>query len=238
MSHKISIIIPSYNEGSGIESILVKLATVEMPYNYEKEIVVVDDGSTDDTADYAKNYIGSNPDQNIHFVRHKVNSGKGMAIRTALKHLTGDVVVIQDSDDELDPNDIAVMLKKMIDENLPVVYGSRFLKKDHAKSHYRSFYYGARLLSWLTNVLFAQHITDEPTCYKMFRSSLLCSLRLECRGFEFCPEVTAKVARMKGVKISEVPISYFPRTIDQGKKIRAKDGLKAIWYLLKYRFVK
>lgn len=238
MSHKISIIIPSYNEGSGIESILGKLATVDMPYNYEKEIVVVDDGSTDDTAEYAKNYISRNPDQNIRFVRHKVNCGKGMAIRTALKHLTGDVVVIQDSDDELDPNDLAVMLKKMIDEDLQVVYGSRFLKKDHVKSYYRSFYYGARLLSWLTNVLYAQHITDEPTCYKMFRSSLLCSLRLECRGFEFCPEVTAKVARMKGVKILEVPISYFPRTIDQGKKIRAKDGFKAIWYLLKYRFVK
>ena len=237
MCQTLSIIIPSYNEGASVDAILRKVQAVELPYNIKKQVVVVDDGSTDNTATYAQNYINQNPSQNVCLLRHTLNQGKGMAIRTAIKQITGDIVVIQDSDEELDPNDIALMLRKMVDENLDVLYGSRFLGTNHNKAHYRSFYYGTRVLSWLTNILYAQHITDEPTCYKMFKADLLKSIPLKCTGFEFCPEVTAKVAR-QGFKIQEIPISYYPRTMTQGKKIRAKDGLKAIWYLLKYRFVK
>lgn len=237
MPQVLSIIVPSYNEGTGVATILNKLHAVFLPYDYQKEIVVVDDGSTDDTALHARRYIESHPDQNIRLVSHTRNSGKGMAIRTAIQHISGDIVIIQDSDDELDPNDIATMLRKMVDDNLQVLYGSRFLSKGHTRSLYSTFYYGTRFLSWLTNILYGQHITDEPTCYKMFRTPLLRSINLKCHGFEFCPEVTAKVGR-RGIKIQEVPISYFPRTIDAGKKIRATDGLKAAWYLLKYRFVK
>lgn len=235
MNQTLSIIIPSYNEGANLGAVLRKVHKVALPYNFEKEIIVVDDGSTDNTAEYARKYIEQNPSHNVRLLCHHVNQGKGMAIRTAIKELTGDIVVIQDSDEELDPNDIALMLKKMVGDNLEVLYGSRFLNKSHVQSHYRSFYYGTRLLSWLTNVLYGQHITDEPTCYKMFRTPLLKSVPLRCKGFEFCPEVTAKVCR-RGIKIQEIPISYYPRTMTQGKKIRAKDGLKAIWYLLKYRF--
>lgn len=237
MYQTLSIIIPSYNEGASLEAILHKVHRVELPYNIKKEIIVVDDGSTDNTAQYALNYIEQHPTHNVTLLRHTVNQGKGMAIRTAIGHITGDVVVIQDSDEELDPNDISRMLRKLVDENLQVVYGSRFLQKNHAKAHYRTFYLGTCFLSWLTNILYAQHITDEPTCYKMFLTPLLRNINLKCTGFEFCPEVTAKVAR-QGIKIKEIPISYYPRTINQGKKIRAKDGLKAMYYLIKYRFIK
>ena len=236
MDRTLSIIIPSYNEGANLYAVLEKVQKVELPYGIGKEVIVVDDGSTDSTPEYAREYIGQNPGCNIRLLRHGVNRGKGMAIRTALRELTGDIVVIQDSDEELDPNDIALMLKKMEDENLEVLYGSRFLDKSGNGSLYRSFYYGTRALSWLVNVLYGQRITDESTCYKMFRTALLRSIPLKCRGFEFCPEVTAKVAR-RGLKIKEMPISYYPRTMAQGKKIRAKDGLYAIWCLLKYRFV-
>lgn len=236
MGRTLSIIIPSYNEGANLYAVLERVQKVELPYGIGKEVIVVDDGSTDSTPEYARKYIGQNPGCNIRLLRHGANRGKGMAIRTALRELTGDIVVIQDSDEELDPNDIALMLKKMEDENLEVLYGSRFLDKRGNGSLYRSFYYGTRVLSWLVNMLYGQHITDESTCYKMFRTALLRSITLKCRGFEFCPEVTAKVAR-RGLKIKEMPISYYPRTMAQGKKVRAKDGLKAIWYLLKYRFV-
>lgn len=237
MSKTLSVIIPSYNEGASLYAVLEKVEKVELPYGIGKEVIVVDDGSTDNTPEYAQRYIAQHPGCNVRLLSHSVNQGKGMAIRTALKVLTGDIVVIQDSDEELDPNDIALMLKKMTDENLEVLYGSRFLDKTGNRSLYRSFYYGTKVLSWLVNVLYGQSITDEPTCYKMFSTQLLRSIPLKCQGFEFCPEVTAKVAR-RGLKIKEVPISYYPRTITQGKKIRTKDGFKAIWYLLKYRFVK
>jgi dolichol-phosphate mannosyltransferase len=237
MTKTLSIIIPSYNEGEKLYAVLERVQTVELPYGIGKEIIVVDDGSTDNTADYARQYIAQNPGCNVRLLRHSANQGKGMAIRTAITELTGDIVVIQDSDAEYDPNDLARMLKKMEDEDLQVLYGSRYTSHSANRALYRSFYCGTKILSWLTNVLYGQHITDEPTCYKMFRTPLLRSIPLKCRGFEFCPEVTAKVAR-RGLKIREVPISYAPRTVAQGKKIRAKDGLIAVWCLLKYRFVK
>lgn len=233
MPQTLSIIVPTYNEGANLTAILKRLKEIVLPCEMEKEIIVVDDGSTDSTPLCAQTYVEQNPTQNIRILRHTSNQGKGMAIRTALKAVTGDFVVIQDSDIELNPSDLVPMLKTMLAKDLEVVYGSRFLNGNNPISNL-SFYYGTRLLSWVTNILYRQHITDEATCYKMFRTKLLRSIPLKCRGFEFCPEVTAKVAR-RGIKIAEVPIGYNPRSRAEGKKIRAIDGLKALYYLIKYR---
>jgi len=163
------------------------------------------------------------------------NEGKGSAIREGLKNANGDVVVIQDADMEYDPMDWLKMLKVMEEKGAAVVYGSRITGKGEKSS--LSFYLGGRFLSLLTNLLYGTRITDEPTCYKMFRADVIKSMNLECRGFEFCPEATAKAAK-KGYRIYEVPISYKPRKIAEGKKIRWKDGVTAIFTLFKYRFSK
>ena len=231
----LTIIIPAYNEERNLASVLDSVMQVELPYGADKEIIVVDDGSTDDTVGGVQSFIAANPQARINLIRHTSNQGKGAAIRTALPAVSGEYVIIQDADGELDPRDFAKMLSKMVDEDLPVVYGSRFLIAG-GRLGSRFFYYGNRILSALANVLYGQHLTDEATCYKLFRTSLLRSLTLRCRGFEFCPEVTAKIARC-GIKIQEVPINYYPRTREQGKKVRLRDGFIAVWCLLKYRFV-
>ena len=236
MAETLSIIIPAYNEGANLTDVLGKVERVVLPYGVGKEIIVVDDGSTDDTVAQADAFIASHPQARIVLLRHPANKGKGMAIRTALPAVGGDFVVIQDADGELDPNDFSIMLRKLVDEKLPVVYGSRFMRSG-GRCGSRFFYFGNRFLSAMVNLLYGQHITDEATCYKMFRTPLLKSVPLQCRGFEFCPEVTAKIAR-RGIKISEVPISYFPRTREQGKKVRLRDGLTAVWCLLKNRFAR
>lgn len=231
----LTIIIPAYNEERNLASVLDSVMQVELPYGADKEIIVVDDGSADDTVSRVQSFIAANPQARINLIRHTSNQGKGAAIRTALPAVSGEYVIIQDADGELDPRDFAKMLSKMVDEDLPVVYGSRFLIAG-GRLGSRFFYYGNRILSALANVLYGQHLTDEATCYKLFRTSLLQSLTLRCRGFEFCPEVTAKIARC-GIKIQEVPINYYPRTREQGKKVRLRDGFIAVWCLLKYRFV-
>lgn len=231
----LTIIIPAYNEERNLASVLDSVMQVELPYGADKEIIVVDDGSADNTVSRVQSFIAANPQARINLIRHTSNQGKGAAIRTALPAVSGEYVIIQDADGELDPRDFAKMLSKMVDEDLPVVYGSRFLIAG-GRLGSRFFYYGNRILSALSNVLYGQHLTDEATCYKLFRTSLLRSLTLRCRGFEFCPEVTAKIARC-GIKIQEVPINYYPRTREQGKKVRLRDGFIAVWCLLKYRFV-
>ncbi|RLB75771.1 MAG: glycosyltransferase family 2 protein, partial [Deltaproteobacteria bacterium] len=197
----------------------------------EKEIIVVDDGSTDGTAEILKEI--SKKDKNINIILKEKNEGKGSAIREGLKYVNGDVVVIQDADLEYEPTDWIEMLKFMEEKKADVVYGSRVLGKNKKSSFV--FYLGGRILSIITNFLYGAGITDEPTCYKMFNTEIIKSLNLKCRGFEFCPEVTAKI-RKKGIKIYEVPIHYNPRSTKEGKKIRWKDGIIAIWTLIKYRF--
>lgn len=235
MSDTLSIIIPAYNEADNVAVVLRMVCAVELPYGVGKQIILVDDGSADHTYARADEFRRAHPQEDITLLRHAHNMGKGTAIRTALPRAAGRYTVIQDSDNELDPADLAPMLKKMIDGHLPVVYGSRFLRKSPRRL-YRRYYYGARLLSALTNILYGQHISDEATCYKMFRTDLLKSLPLRCRGFEFCPEVTARVSR-RGIKIVEIPVSYAPRSMEQGKKVRMRDGLQAVCTLLKYRFL-
>lgn len=239
---KLSVIIPVYNEKSTVLEIVKKVQDVPV----EKEIIIVDDGSTDGTRDILKQVIGaanvSSPpggevegEGYIKVILKERNEGKGAAIREGLKNVNGDVVVIQDADLEYSPADWLKMLKVMKEKDAGVVYGSRILGKGEKSS--LAFYFGGRFLSLLANLLYGTKITDEPTCYKMFRSDVIKSIKLNCRGFEFCPEITAKVAK-KGYRIYEVPVSYKPRKIKEGKKIRWKDGVTAIYMLIKQRFLK
>lgn len=223
---KLSVIIPVYNEKTTITEILKQVIDVPV----DKEIIIVDDSSTDGTREMLKDIRRTHKD--IRLILKEKNEGKGSAVREGLKHIAGDIVVIQDGDLEYNPMDWIRMLQVIKDKGADVVYGSRILGKGEKSS--LTFYLGGRLLSFLVNILYGANITDEPTCYKMFKVDVIRSIKLDCKGFEFCPEVTAKVLK-KGYKIYEIPISYKPRKIKEGKKIRWKDGVIAIWTLLKNR---
>ncbi len=228
---KLSIIIPVYNEAETVAQIVERVQNVELD-GVEKEIIVVNDGSTDGTDTVLNTLVArwSNPFKVVH---HERNRGKGAAIRTALEHVTGDVVITQDADLEYNPQEYPQLLAPFADPAVQVVYGSRNLRTNPRSS--LSFYWGGLLLSWLANLLYGSHITDEPTGYKLFRADLVRSLDLESDGFEFCPEATSKVL-LRGIEIHEVPISYQPRAFREGKKINWRDGIRAIWTLFKYRF--
>ncbi|RLB90659.1 MAG: glycosyltransferase family 2 protein [Deltaproteobacteria bacterium] len=224
---KVSIIIPAYNEKRTLENLVDQINRIRLAL--EKEIIVVDDGSSDSTRALVKALEERGA---VTACFHEQNQGKGAAVRTGLKKASGDIILIQDADLEYDPADYPKLIQPIIEKKTRVVYGSRILGKN--KASYLRFYYGGRFLSLLANLLYGIHITDEPTCYKVLDAQLMKNLQLESRGFEFCPEVTAKVSRM-GEKIVEVPISYRPRSIREGKKIRWTDGLIAIWTLFRYR---
>jgi glycosyltransferase involved in cell wall biosynthesis len=224
----LSVIIPVYNEKNTILKILEKVKSVKI----DKEIIIVDDFSTDGTREILESLKGK--DEKLKIIFQKKHVGKGFAIRTALKFVEGEIVLIQDADLEYDPNEYPKLIGPILEGKAKVVYGSRVLKKNPKASII--FYIGGRFLSFLTNLLYGTNITDEPTGYKVFSTDVLKSIDLKCLGFEFCPEVTAKVAK-KGYKIYEVPINYNPRSIKEGKKIRFKDALKAVFTLIKYRFI-
>ena len=234
--YTLSIIIPAYNEDKTIRQILDKICQVKLMDGVKKELIVVDDYSTDSSKATVDSFIYEHTSENILYKKHTKNRGKGAAIRTGLSFATGDYIIIQDADLEYDPADYNILLKELIHNQAKVVYGSRFLIKEN-KHSYKRFYYGGLLVTAITNILYAQNLTDEPTCYKAFEATFLKAISLKCTRFEFCPEVTAKTAK-KGIKIKEVPIHYYPRSIDDGKKIRWTDGLEAIWTLIKYRFIK
>lgn len=225
----LSVLIPAYNEIKSIDTLLEKIQAVPLT----KEIIIVDDGSTDGTRERLATFESV---PNIRVVFHDHNQGKGAAIRTAIKHMTGDIAIVQDADLEYEPLDYLFLVKPIAEGKEKVIYGSRFLKPENRHSYF-SFYIGGQVVTLLTNLLFNQRLTDEPTCYKVFDANFLRSIPLECTRFEFCPEVTAKVAK-RGIRIRELPISYYPRSIAEGKKISWLDGIEAIWVLLKYRVVK
>jgi glycosyltransferase involved in cell wall biosynthesis len=231
----LSIIIPAYNEEKTIIQLLQKVMNVKLIHNIQKEVVIVDDGSQDATKELVKDYILSHVDENIRLINQEKNRGKGAAIRKGLETISGNYVIIQDADLETDPEDYNVLLETCLNENLKVLYGSRFLNFQNRHS-YHSFYLGGKLVTYFANFLFCQHLTDESTCYKFFETAFLKSIPLKCNRFEFCPEVTAKVAK-RGIKIREVAIKYYPRLMEEGKKLKWTDGVIAIWTLLKYRFV-
>lgn len=225
----VSVIIPVYNEEDTILEVIRRVKAVDI----YKEILVVDDGSTDGTT---SKLLSLNGDGEVHLFSHPLRQGKGSAIRTALQHARGDLVIIQDADLEYDPQDYIEMVNLIRQKGASVIYGSRLLDSKNQKSYLR-YFLGGKIITWLTNLLYGCSLTDESTCYKLFRTDVLKSLELQCKGFEFCPEVTAKI-RKKGIEIREVPISYTPRKFEEGKKIKWRDGLQAIWTLLKYRYEK
>jgi len=225
---KLSVIIPAFNESHTILEVIKRVQDVPL----EKEIIIIDDGSTDGTKEILKEIQET---QDLKIIFKDKNEGKGAAIREGLRYVSGDVVVIQDADLEYDPMDWLKMLNIIQGEKADVVYGSRVLGRGEKSS--LAFYLGGRFLSFLASILYRIKITDEPTCYKMFKVDVIRSIKLNCKGFEFCPEITAKVAK-KGYEIYEVPVSYKPRKIKEGKKIRWKDGVVAIWTLIKYRFLR
>ena len=226
----LSVAIPAYNERQTLRELLTRVRAVEIP----KEIIIVDDGSTDGTREILRNEIeGKYPDVRIYY--HEKNQGKGAAILTALQYAQGDFFIVQDADLEYDPNEYTRLLPLLETGGADVVYGSRF--RGSVRNMRLPNLIANKLLTWGTNLLFpGAGVTDEATCYKVFRLSVLKSLPLKSQRFDFCPEVTAKVLK-RGYKIHEIPIRYVARTEQQGKKIRWTDGFEALWTLLKYRFV-
>lgn len=225
---KLSIIMPVYNEKNTINEIISRVMAVSIP----KELIIVDDFSKDGTREMLKKIRS----RDIKTIFHERNYGKGHALRTGIKHATGDIVIIQDADLEYDPQEYAKLIKPIIDGKVKVVYGTRFPKGSPHPPITNLFFLANKILTIASNLLYNANITDEPTCYKVFDADVLKSINLKCERFEFCPEVTAKV-RKNGFKIIEVPISYKPRSVKEGKKINWKDGFEALWTLIKYRFV-
>jgi len=226
----LSIIIPVYNEKNTISEILKKIEQVNLnDFSFEKEIIIVDDGSADGTTDILKEI-----EKKYKVIYQYKNLGKGSAIRAALKEVSGDYVIIQDADLEYDPKDYKQIIECALKNNAQVVYGSRRLNPKN-KPRYMSYYLGGIFLNWATKIISGTKISDESTCYKLFETELIKSIPLKCDGFEFCPEITAKIVKRK-IKIFEVPINYYPRSKEEGKKIKWRDGLKALWILIKCKF--
>lgn len=224
---KVSVVVPAYNETATLERCLG--AVYDRNPGLDLEVIVVDDGSTDQTPAL----MAAQKRPGLKTLRHEHNRGKGAAIRTGLAAATGDIVLIQDADLEYDPGEYALLLEPFRAGRADVVYGSRTLHPNYTR-HSFSFFWGGQVVTWATNLLFGSELTDEPTCYKVFRAAVLKRIDLTCTRFEFCPEVTAKVLLL-GYPILEVPVSYKPRSAAEGKKIRWRDGVEALWTLLRVR---
>ncbi len=230
----LSIVIPAYNEGKTIHLILNKVKAVQLTNNILKEVIIVNDCSKDDTEEAILRYQKENPDLNIQYHKHEKNQGKGAALHTGIEKATGDFVVIQDADLEYDPEEYNILLKPILNGFADVVFGSRFMG---GKPHRILFFWhsiGNKFLTFLSNMFTNLNLTDMETCYKMFRREIIQSLYLKEKRFGFEPEVTAKISRIKGIRIYEVGISYYGRTYEEGKKIGWKDGFRAIYCILKY----
>lgn len=227
----VSIIMPVYNEGMHIREVLNKIVASRLPDGVEKEVIVIDDGSIDNTAEILKEFAG---DGIITVHDLILNCGKGTAVRMGVKKARGDIIIIQDGDLEYDPNDYGALVKPILDGEADVVYGSRF--KGYIKKMKFLNRMGSMTLNVLTSLLYYTKITDQFTAYKAFKIDLIKSLNLRCRGFEFCSEVTNKLLK-RGIKIKEVPVTYTGRTLEEGKKGGGwKDFFIALFYLLDYRF--
>lgn len=235
---KLSIVIPVFNEEKTIGEVLEKVLDIKIP-KIEKEIIVVDDGSTDTTASVVSNIKYSIPD--FKMITLRKNQGKGMAVKSGIKTATGDYILIQDADLEYNPEDIKKLLVPVFENKAKVVYGTRLKRppdfsKDERTVRFFIHYSGNKFLSLITSVLYGQWITDMETGYKLFKKDLLEGVNIKARGFEFEPEITAKLLK-KGLKIIEIPISTNPRDYSEGKKLNTfRDGFMAIWSLLKFRF--
>jgi glycosyltransferase involved in cell wall biosynthesis len=229
----LSIVIPCYNEKRTIVPLLDRVLAAHLPENVGREVIVVDDCSTDGTHDTLKNFS----DRRVSVLRHEKNLGKGAALRTGFAHATGDVVVVQDADLEYNPDEYGKLLKPILDGRADVVYGSRFMTTDERRILYYFHYVGNRFLTFASNVFTNMNLSDMETCYKMFKSDVLEKITIRENRFGFEPEITAKVARLK-CRVYEVGISYSGRTYEDGKKIGLRDGIRALWCIVKYNVLK
>ncbi len=231
---KLSIVIPAYNEGPTIHHILDRIAEVQLLNNIQKELIIVNDCSKDNTEEAIQRYMADHPEQDIRYFKHEVNMGKGAALHTGISKATGEYTVIQDADLEYDPEEFNILIKPVLRGFADVVFGSRFLG---GNSHRILFFWhsiGNKVLTTLSNIFTNLNLTDMETCYKLFRTPIIQSLTLKEKRFGFEPEVTAKIARVPDIRIYEVGISYYGRTYAEGKKINWKDGFRAIYCILKY----
>lgn len=231
---KLSIVIPAYNEAKTIHLILERVQEVRLLNDVDKEIIIVNDASTDGTDRAIKEYMERSPHVPISYYEHPKNKGKGAALHTGIKEAKGDVVVIQDADLEYDPHEFNLLLKPIIDGYADVVYGSRFIGGNPHRILFFWHSIGNKILTFISNAFTNLNLTDMETCYKMWRREIIQSFRLKEQRFGFEPEVTAKVSQYPGVRIYEVGISYYGRTFAEGKKINWKDGFRAIYAILKY----
>jgi len=234
MIKKLSIIVPAYNEEATITTIFDKLNEVELINDIQKEIIVINDASKDATEEKIKDYQAAHPALDIRYLKHEINKGKGAALRTGFQHASGDYLIVQDADLEYDPREFNILLKPVIEGFADVVYGSRFMG---GKPHRILFFWhsiGNKFLTFLSNMFTNLNLTDMETCYKLFRTDIIQSLDLKENRFGFEPEVTAKMSRIKDIRVYEVGISYYGRTYEEGKKIGWRDGFRAIWAILKY----
>jgi glycosyltransferase involved in cell wall biosynthesis len=236
--NKLSIIIPAYNEGPTIHFILDKLQQVKLLNNIEKEIIIVNDCSKDNTEEAINNYIAQNPSINIQYFKHEVNKGKGAALHTGIQKATGEYLIIQDADLEYDPQEYNLLLKPVLDGFADVVYGSRFMGGNPHRILFFWHTIGNKFLTFLSNMFTNLNLTDMETCYKLFNTKIIQSIALQENRFGFEPEITAKISRIPKIRIYEVGISYYGRTYEEGKKIGWKDGFRAIYCIIKYGFFK
>jgi len=230
----LSIVIPAYNEGRTIHFILDKVKAVNLIGGLQKEVIIVNDCSKDDTEEAIKRYQAANPELHIHYFKHEVNQGKGAALHTGIRIATGEMVIIQDADLEYDPEEYNILVKPILDGFADVVYGSRFMG---GRPHRILFFWhtiGNKFLTMVSNAMTNLNLTDMETCYKVFKRETIQSLPLQEKRFGFEPEVTARISRIPKIRIYEVGISYYGRTYEEGKKIGWKDGFRAIYCIVKY----
>ena len=234
MSVKLSIIVPAYNEENTIQVILNKISEVQLIQNIEKEIIVVNDCSKDNTEQNVFTFQKLRPELNIVYKKHDVNKGKGAALRTGFQSATGDFVIVQDADMEYDPHEFNILLKPILDGFADVVYGTRFMG---GKPHRILFFWhtiGNKMLTFASNLFTNLNLTDMETCYKMFRREIIQSIDLKENRFGFEPEVTAKMSKIPKIRVYEVGISYYGRTYEEGKKIGMKDAFRALYCIIRY----